>query len=105
MSVKVAHRGGRKFFSDRAEMRDPPVPSLDHLAVDARACEGLLAQPLVDYFRSDFPFEATIKWTLKTSMHGKEEETVHRHSASVRLRGGLSPTSADDLCFLTATKI
>ena len=93
MSVIVTPRRGRKFFSDRIEIRDPLVPSLDHLAQDARVYEGLLAQPLLDYFRSEFPFQATIKWTFKTSTHG-EEETQHRHSASIRIRGGLSPQRA-----------
>ena len=93
MSVTVKHRQGRKYFSDCITIDDPIVPSLDHLATDAQAYEGLLAQPLFPYFKSELPFRAKFIWTIITSKH-EEEQTQFRHSPPITINGGMPPQRA-----------
>ena len=91
--VTQQQRSGKKYFSELFTIKDPLVPSLDHLAADARAYEGLLAQPLLPYFRSELPFKAKFVWTLITSKHG-DEQTHYRHSPPITINGGISPQRA-----------
>ena len=91
--VTVRHRAGRKYFSDCITLNDPLVPSLDHLVTDARAYEGLLAQPLFPYFKSELPFRAKFIWTLTTSKH-EDEQTHYRHSPPITINGGMPPQRA-----------
>ena len=91
--VTIRHRAGRKYFSDCIALDNPLVPSVDHLAMDARAYEGLLAQPLFPYFKSELPFRAKFIWTLTTSKH-EEEQTHYRHSPPITINGGMPPQRA-----------